>query len=104
MFGKRLVRISWRRVMLGYAGLATVLFATTGGVAVAHEVKDVWLTPTIVITKTLTPTVYVPKTRTPVVVKTLTPVVASTHVLTPQTPHTLTPIVADPTASPTRTP
>ena len=100
MFG----RLSRRRIMVAYVGLATLLTAVSGGVADARDVKEVILTPTVVVTKTLTPTVYVPKTRTPVVVKTLTPVPAPTYVLTPRTPHTLTPIVNDPTASPTLTP
>jgi hypothetical protein len=105
MFGRHEVRRS-RRGIVAWVGMAVLLTATSGSVADAQEEKEVWLTPTVVVTKTLTPTVYVPKTRTPVVVKTLTPVPAPTYVLTPvvASTHVLTPISIDPTASPTRTP
>jgi hypothetical protein len=104
MFRNRSGRVSRRRFMVAVLGMATLVTAASGGVANAQDEREVWLTPTVVETKILTPTVYVPKTRTPVVVKTLTPVPAPTYTLTPQTPHTLTPIATDPTASPTRTP
>jgi hypothetical protein len=104
MLRNRSGRASRRRVMVVVLGVTTLLTAATGGVANAQDEQEVWLTPTVAVTKILTPTVYVPKTRTPVVVKTLTPVPAPTYTLTPQTPHTLTPIATDPTVSPTRTP